>query len=185
MIVAQAPERAVYGVQHVLAREPAVPRPCAHRAEALGREDELARLRVVYDAAVAPPAARLAVLLGSPGLGKSRLIDELGRRLGDAATVLVAHCDAAGGGTFAPLVAALRAHLETAARSRETAADRKPLLRITETSWFRHEHPRPSSSVWQRPDVKSPANCGACHREAEVGDYRERSLRVPKTGEPK
>lgn len=83
------------------------------------------------------------------------------------------------------VLAALRAHLETAARSRETAADGKPLLRITETSWFRHEHPRPSSSVWQRPDVKSPANCGACHREADVGDYRERSLRVPKTGEPK
>ena len=33
-------------------------------------------------------AARLAVLLGSPGLGKSRLIDEFARRLGDAATVL-------------------------------------------------------------------------------------------------
>ena len=38
----------------------------------------------MYDAAVATPAARLAVLLGSPGLGKSRLIDELARRLGDA-----------------------------------------------------------------------------------------------------
>ncbi len=56
-------------------------------------------------------AARLAVLLGSPGLGKSRLIDEFARRLGDAATVLMAHCDAAGGATFAPLAEALRALL--------------------------------------------------------------------------
>jgi len=83
------------------------------------------------------------------------------------------------------VLAALRAHLETAARSRETAADGTPLLRITETAWFRHEHPRPSSSVWQHPEVKSPANCGACHRQAEVGDYRERSLRMPKKGEAK
>lgn len=39
----------------------------------VGREEELARLSSVYEAAVAAPAARLAVLLGSPGLGKSRL----------------------------------------------------------------------------------------------------------------
>jgi len=95
----------------------------AHRVESLeppagvvaspfvGRDDELARLRAVYDAAVAAPAARLAVLLGSPGLGKSRLIDELAGRVGDAATRLTAHCDAAGGATFAPVAAALRRHL--------------------------------------------------------------------------
>ena len=65
----------------------------------------------MYEAAVATPAARLAVLLGSPGLGKSRLIDEFARRLGDAATVLTAHCDAAGGATFAPLAEALREFL--------------------------------------------------------------------------
>ncbi|HXJ34119.1 MAG TPA: nuclear transport factor 2 family protein [Candidatus Eisenbacteria bacterium] len=62
----------------------------------------------VYEAAVAAPGARLAVILGSPGLGKSRLLAELARRLGDRSTVLAAHCDAAGGATFAPLVAALR-----------------------------------------------------------------------------
>jgi hypothetical protein len=37
------------------------------------------------------------VLLGSPGLGKSRLISELGRRLGDGATVVAARRDATGG----------------------------------------------------------------------------------------
>jgi class 3 adenylate cyclase len=83
----------------------------AAAAPFVGRDDELARLRAVYEAAVATPAARLAVLLGSPGLGKSRLIDELGHQLGAAATVLAAHCDAAGGATFAPLAAALRALL--------------------------------------------------------------------------
>src|SRR5262245_36129894 len=77
----------------------------------VGREDELRRLTDVYDAAVATPAARLAVILGSPGLGKSRLLAELGRRLAPRASVLVARCDAAGGATFAPLADALRAAL--------------------------------------------------------------------------
>jgi len=74
----------------------------------VGRDDELARLTSVYEAACAKPATQLAVLLGSPGLGKSRLIEEFARRLGDAATVMSAHCDAAGGATFAPLARALR-----------------------------------------------------------------------------
>jgi class 3 adenylate cyclase len=77
----------------------------------VGRESELERLEAAYDAAVATPATRLAVLLGSPGLGKSRLIDELGRRHADGATILAAHCDAAGGTTFAPLAQVLRGFL--------------------------------------------------------------------------
>jgi class 3 adenylate cyclase/tetratricopeptide (TPR) repeat protein len=83
----------------------------AGAAAFVGRDAELARLTAVYDAAVAEPATRLAVLLGSPGLGKSRLIGELARRVGDTTTVLSAHCDAAGGATFAPLAAALRTWL--------------------------------------------------------------------------
>ena len=84
-------------------------RPVGTMAAAfVGRDDELARLTAVYEAASATPAARLAVLLGSPGLGKSRLIEEVTRRLGDAASIVTAHCDAAGGATFAPVAAALR-----------------------------------------------------------------------------
>jgi hypothetical protein len=86
--------------------------PASARATAfVGRDDELRRLLAVYDAAVAAPAARLAVLLGSPGLGKSRLVAELARRAGERATVLAARCDAAGGATFAPIAEALRAFL--------------------------------------------------------------------------
>jgi len=77
----------------------------------VGRDDELRRLTAVYDAAVAARAVRLAVVLGSPGLGKSRLVGEVVRRLGDAATVVSAHCDATGGATFAPLADGLRALL--------------------------------------------------------------------------
>jgi class 3 adenylate cyclase/tetratricopeptide (TPR) repeat protein len=74
----------------------------------VGREEELQRLVAVHDAAVAAPRAHLAVILGSPGLGKSRLLTELGRRLGDRATLLTARCDATGGATFAPIAEALR-----------------------------------------------------------------------------
>jgi len=78
----------------------------------VGREEELRRLTSVYDAAVAAPGARLAAILGSPGLGKSRLLAELARRLGGRASVLTARCDSAGGATFAPLADALRTFLE-------------------------------------------------------------------------
>src|SRR5262245_53369055 len=74
----------------------------------VGREDELRRIADVYEAAVAAPGARLVVILGTPGLGKSRLLAEQARRLESRAVVLTARCDAAGGPTFAPLADALR-----------------------------------------------------------------------------
>jgi class 3 adenylate cyclase/tetratricopeptide (TPR) repeat protein len=87
-------------------------RPAGAAAVAfVGREAELERLLAVHEAAVAAPGARLAVILGSPGLGKSRLLAELARRLGDGAHVLTARCDAAGATTFAPVAEALRAWL--------------------------------------------------------------------------
>ncbi|MFN2426687.1 MAG: AAA family ATPase, partial [Candidatus Binatia bacterium] len=101
-------------------------RPVGAKAAAfVGRDDEMARLAAVYQAARDQPATRLAVLLGSPGLGKSRLIDELGRRLGDEACVIRAQCDAAGGATFAPIAEALRAflHAEHAGHGATEAAD--------------------------------------------------------------
>lgn len=72
-------------------------------------------------------------------------------------------------------------YLETNAGRRDTSANGKPLLRITETRWFVHEHseelPR---DVWKNPGVKTAANCAACHTAAEKGDYSERTLRLPK-----
>src|SRR5262252_2510715 len=77
----------------------------------VGRDDEIRRIMAVNDAAVAARRARLAVILGSPGLGKSRLMHEVARRIGDRATVLTAQCDATGGATFAPIAKALRVAL--------------------------------------------------------------------------
>jgi class 3 adenylate cyclase/tetratricopeptide (TPR) repeat protein len=95
-------------------------RPASARTTAfVGRDEELRRLLAVYDTAVATPAARMAVLLGSPGLGKSRLLAEVARRAGERATVLSARCEATGGATFAPLAEALRSFL----RIEEGASD--------------------------------------------------------------
>ena len=95
-------------------------RPAAAAATTfVGREDELRRITATYEAAAAAPGARLVVILGAPGLGKSRLLAEQTRRLASQAIVLTARCDAAGGPTFAPLVDALR----TLLRIDDDAAD--------------------------------------------------------------
>jgi hypothetical protein len=52
-------------------------------------------------------------------------------------------------------------------------------LRITETRWFRHEHSEIRAPVWAGPNVRTAANCGACHRDAARGDYGERTTRLP------
>lgn len=87
-------------------------------------------------------------------------------------------------GTDASLEPAVRADilafLEKNAGRRDTAAGGKPLLRISETPHFLKEHRKEvSPEVLRRPDVKSFANCGACHTGAERGDYSERGIRVP------
>ena len=70
--------------------------------------------------------------------------------------------------------------LEKNAGFSETAKTTKPTLRITETRWFIHEHSEElPADIWTRPEIKSPANCMACHSGAERGDYSEAGLRLP------
>lgn len=54
----------------------------------------------------------------------------------------------------------------------------KPVLRITETAWFKGQHDEVSAIVWQR--VKSPANCAACHTTADKGNFSEDNVRIPR-----
>jgi len=53
-------------------------------------------------------------------------------------------------------------------------------LRITKTAWFRRKHDEVRASVWTRESVGSPANCGACHRGADQGDFNEHRVKIPK-----
>ncbi|MBL0143783.1 MAG: diheme cytochrome c [Betaproteobacteria bacterium] len=87
-------------------------------------------------------------------------------------------------GTDASLEPAARtqvlAFLEKNAGGRDTSANGKPLLRISESPWFTREHRKEiAAGTAKRADVKSIANCGACHAGAEQGDYSKRGLQVP------
>lgn len=67
---------------------------------------------------------------------------------------------------------------KNAAGKREALA--KPILRVTETAWFRHEHDEINPALWKNPKVKTPANCAACHSGAEQGNFSEQGIRLPK-----
>ena len=147
----------------------------------VGRDEELGRLGAVYEAAVAAPAARLAVLLGSPGLGKSRLIDEFARRRGEAATVLTAACDAAGGATFAPLAEALRELLAIGGADPTDPSDRSAALRAAleaaipadaaERRTHRRRHRRAARRL-ARPRPRRPSSSSAASSPAWRGRGR-------------
>ena len=83
--------------------------PSDVRAAFVGRSDELAVLVGALGTAEAMGRARLVTVVGSPGVGKSRLLDELEATVSDAATVLRARCDQRGNATLAPIRDVLRA----------------------------------------------------------------------------
>lgn len=64
-------------------------------------------------------------------------------------------------------------------------ANGRPALRITEGAWFlrkhRDGHDGITPAVWRLPSVKSAANCGACHRQAEQGDFSESGISIPRS----
>jgi hypothetical protein len=78
----------------------------------------------------------------------------------------------------APMANEIGTFLEQNASTRKQQPTAKPVLRISELRWFVREHRRVSDNTWKL--VKSPANCAACHTQAESGDYRERNIRMPK-----
>ncbi|MCW3066129.1 MAG: adenylate/guanylate cyclase, partial [Solirubrobacterales bacterium] len=75
----------------------------------VGREAELARLRVAFEEAVATRRCQLAVVLGSPGLGKSRLAEQFAAGLAGRPRIVRGSCPAYGEGmTYAPVAEVVR-----------------------------------------------------------------------------
>lgn len=74
----------------------------------------------------------------------------------------------------------LTAQSQAAAKRR--AIDPPPQDRITRSAWFVHEHDEIELRVWQRPSIKSPANCMACHTQRADGtpSFSEHAVRIPK-----
>lgn len=69
----------------------------------------------------------------------------------------------------------LGANAGTSKRVREAP----PEDRITRSEWFVRKHDDVTGAAWKRPAVKSPANCTACHAQADQGDFNEHTARIP------
>ncbi len=79
----------------------------SHSARFVGREVELAQLRVAWDRTVAQSSCELVTMLGEPGVGKSRLTAELIAGLG--ARIVQGRCLSYGQGiTYFPVIAAIK-----------------------------------------------------------------------------
>jgi DNA-binding SARP family transcriptional activator len=78
-------------------------------APLVGRRAELAELQRAYARVAHERACRLVLLLGEPGIGKTRLANELTAELEDGATILVGRCVEYGtGATYLPLAEVIR-----------------------------------------------------------------------------
>ena len=119
-------------------------------------KSECGSCHVTYPPSLLPAASWRAIMAG------------LERHFGTDATV------------DAPTAAAIEAfRVANAGPGRSPSPTAEPILRVTETRWFRHEHDEVEPTTWRSPAVKSAANCGACHLNAESGRFSEREIRVP------
>jgi predicted ATPase/class 3 adenylate cyclase len=100
----------------VLSEAPAVPRRLT--APLVGRRFELTLLRQAFDRSASDGTGHFVTLLGSAGVGKSRLVTELLAQLEDSATVLKGRCLPYGEGiTYWPLTQIVRAAAGLGAQS--------------------------------------------------------------------
>ncbi|MDP1659048.1 MAG: diheme cytochrome c [Methylotenera sp.] len=53
-------------------------------------------------------------------------------------------------------------------------------LRISETRYFKAKHDEVSSATFKRKSIGSAANCVACHKGAEKGDFSESQIKIPR-----
>lgn len=82
----------------------------------------------------------------------------------------------------APTQAEISAFLvaSSADANRKARPEQASTIRITETALFQHWHDELSGNVFRRKAVGSAANCVACHRGAEQGDFNEHAVRIPR-----
>jgi hypothetical protein len=59
----------------------------------------------------------------------------------------------------------------------------EPVIRITETTFFIHEHDELPPRVWRdNPKVGSMSNCSACHTKADNASFDEHQVNIPGVG---
>ncbi|MCM2253085.1 MAG: diheme cytochrome c [Ramlibacter sp.] len=117
---------------------------------------ECAACHLPYPPALLPAAAWRGILAGLPDhYGTDASLDAASTR---------------------ELSAWLDAHAGTGKRARE----RPPEDRITRSAWFIRKHDEVPARTWKLPAVNSAAHCGACHPQAEQGDFDEHRVRLPR-----
>jgi len=52
--------------------------------------------------------------------------------------------------------------------------------RISQTRWFERKHDEVSEAKFKRESVGGRANCVACHRDAESGDFDDDRVKIPR-----
>jgi mono/diheme cytochrome c family protein len=102
-----------------------------------------------------------------PAASWQRIVDGLDRHYGSDASV-----DAA---TAREIGAFLQANAGNTRRVRAAP----PQDRITRSAWFERKHRGIGAAVWRHPGVVSAAQCGACHRGADRGDFDDDALIAP------
>ena len=80
----------------------------------------------------------------------------------------------------APTVAALSNWLGANAGTYKRVREEPPQDRITRSAWFVRKHDEVPAAAWKLPAVKSPANCVACHVQADRGNFDEHLVRIPR-----
>jgi len=55
-------------------------------------------------------------------------------------------------------------------------------IALSQTRWFKKDHDEIPARLVKQEDVKSIANCAACHTKAEKGRYGEREIMIPNYG---
>jgi Dihaem cytochrome c len=106
-----------------------------------------------------------------PAASWQRLMNNLPRHFGTDASL-----DAA---TLSQINEWLQAHATIDTKARGNAVP-PPEDRITRSPWFVREHREVAAATWQRPRVKSPSNCAACHTRADQGAFSENDIRIPR-----
>ncbi len=69
--------------------------------------------------------------------------------------------------------------LRRRAGSWKRVREQPPQDRITRSAWFERKHREIDAAVWRHENVKSAANCQACHAGAERGRFDDDDLRIP------
>lgn len=82
----------------------------------------------------------------------------------------------------AEVLALLEQHAGKGSAQAEPAPGEETRPRLTTSAWFKRKHHEVDRTLWSHPEVKTPANCGACHTRADEGSYREREIVMPGGG---